>query len=65
MHSTVIRSATKFQIADYIKLDDPKLIAIIKKVDAAGPGASLKDQMAPAAKPATGKPGEWSVDSSI
>ena len=38
---TIVRSSNSFDIAQYIKFDDPKLIALITKVDTDGPGALL------------------------
>ena len=56
------RSSTIFDISEYIKLDDPKLTALISNVDSAGPGASSVAN-APTIQKPVGKPGEWSVDS--
>ncbi|KIM40876.1 hypothetical protein M413DRAFT_445654 [Hebeloma cylindrosporum] len=64
LRPTTVRSSSCFEIAEYIKFDDPKLIALITKVDADGPGASLPQgvQSQQQAKP-IGKPGEWSIQS--
>jgi hypothetical protein len=40
LQETVIRSSTRFDIANYVKLDDSKIMALISNVDKAGPGAS-------------------------
>ena len=40
LRPTVIRSSFSFNIAKYIKFNDPKLVALITKVDTDGPGAS-------------------------
>jgi hypothetical protein len=58
----VIRSSTRFEIANYVKLDDSRLTALITNVDQAGPGASVVETTPIQAKP-VGKPGEWSVAS--
>ena len=51
-----------FDIANYVKLDDPVLKKITCKVDSDGPGAlETADHLKNAAKPIR-KPGEWSVD---
>ena len=62
LQATIIRSSRRFDVADYVKLDDPKLVALIKKVDTAGPGAAVAPAETKKA-PIVGKPGEWSIDS--
>ena len=42
----IIWSSRRFDIADYVKLDDPKLIALIRNVDEAGPGAATTTSVA-------------------
>jgi hypothetical protein len=59
----VIRSSTRFDIATYIKLDDPKLDTLISKVDTAGPGASLDPSLHSIPPTLDGEPGDWSIDS--
>ena len=61
---TIIRSRVRFDIANYIKLDDPILKNLISQVDSGGPGAlttMIPNHQNKATKP-IGKPGEWSVD---
>jgi hypothetical protein len=60
---TVVRSSSSFDITQYIKFDDCKLIALITKVDTDGPGASLTQGAQCQQAKAIGKPGEWSVES--
>jgi len=62
LQETVIRSSTRFDVVQYVKLDDSKLTALISNVDKASPGASVMETTPTRAKPA-GKPGEWSVAS--
>ena len=62
LQATMIQTSQHFDVADYMKLNDPKLVALIKSVDTTGPGAAV----APAETkkvPIVGKPGEWSIDS--
>lgn len=49
-------------MANYVKLDNDKLAALISKVDGAGPGALMMVTPPIQDKP-IGKPGEWSVAS--
>ncbi|KAJ3510406.1 hypothetical protein NLJ89_g4689 [Agrocybe chaxingu] len=58
----VVRSSTRFDIADYVRLNDPKLIAVINNVDKAGPGKSAKPSGLSVPAPPVGKPGQWDVD---
>jgi len=51
-----------FDVADYVKLDDTKLVTPIKNVDTVGPGAAIAPAEAKRAA-IVGKPGEWSIDS--
>jgi hypothetical protein len=60
---TIVRSSNSFDIAQYIKFDDPKLIALITKVNTNGPGASLTQGVQRQQAKPIGKPGEWSVES--
>ena len=60
---TVVRSSTRLDISDYVKLDDPKLKALITKVDSAGPGTSVPAQGAVETLKKAGKPGEWNIES--
>jgi hypothetical protein len=62
LQETVIRSSTRFDIANYVKLNDTKLKSLITKVDTEGPGALAVETVSIQAKP-VGKPGEWSVAS--
>lgn len=62
LQETVFRSSTRFDVANYVKLDDGKLIALVSKVDSVGPGALMLETPLIQAKP-VGKPGEWSVAS--
>ncbi|TFK58643.1 hypothetical protein BDN72DRAFT_906549 [Pluteus cervinus] len=63
LQDLVIRSSVRFDIADYVKLQDPKLIALITNVDTAGPGvASLPRTQAAPVEP-IGKPGQWDPSS--
>ena len=41
LRPTIVRSSLSFDIAQYVKFDDPKLTALITKVEKIGPGASL------------------------
>jgi hypothetical protein len=41
----VVRSTTRFDVADYMKLDDPELKALITRVDSRGPGASIVESV--------------------
>ena len=64
LQETVIWSTTRFDIAEYVKLDDSKLTSLILKVDRAGPGASLAMMETPTAQAKkVGMSGEWSVAS--
>jgi hypothetical protein len=59
----VTRSTTHFAIADYVKLDDRNLKALITNIDSEGPGLSIEMLTAfQVAKP-MGKPGDWDIDS--
>ena len=60
LQENIIRSSTRFNIANYVKLDDDKLTALISNVDMAGPGASATETTSVQATP-VGKPGDWSV----
>ena len=60
LQETVVQSSTWFEIANYVKLDDGKLTALISNVDKAGPGASLMKTTLIQAQP-VGKPGDWNV----
>ena len=62
LQETVTRSSTRFDVADYVKLDDANLIKLISHVDSVGPGALMTEKPPNQAKTA-GKPGEWSVAS--
>lgn len=63
LRPTVIRSSFSFDIAQYIKFDDPKLAALITKVDTDGPGASSTQGVQCQQVEPIGKPGEWNVAS--
>ncbi|KAF8230890.1 hypothetical protein L208DRAFT_1279603, partial [Tricholoma matsutake] len=64
LQEMVVHLTTHFDVADYIKLDDPELKALITKVDSWGPGASIGQSiMANKCDECMGKPGDWSVDS--
>ena len=64
LQERVIRSTTRFDVADYIKLDDPELRALVTKVDSRGPGASIVESVVVnKCDERMGKPGDWSVDS--
>jgi hypothetical protein len=55
---------SRFDVADYVKLDDPELKALITKVDSQGPGALIVESVvADKRDERIGKPGDWSVDS--
>ena len=56
----VSRSSDRFDISTYIKLDDPKLAALITKVDTAGPGVGLEKDSSKSVE-RVGKPGEWDI----
>lgn len=58
----VVRSRVRFDIANYVKLDDPLLKDLISKVDSDGPGALATTTHQNKAANPIGKPGEWSVD---
>jgi hypothetical protein len=62
LQETIVRSSTRFDIANYVKLDDGKLTTLISKVDRAGPGASMTETpqvlTIRVTKPVI-KPGEW------
>jgi hypothetical protein len=62
LQATIIRTSQRFDVADYVKLDDPKLVALIKNVDTVRPGAAVAPVEAKKAA-IVGKPGEWSIDS--
>lgn len=62
LQETVNWSSTQFDIANYVKLDNSKLTALISKVDMAGPGASVMETPSVQAK-LVGRPGEWSMAS--
>ena len=64
LQEITIRSFTRFDIANYVKLNDCKLTDLISNVDMAGPGASATETTSVQAKP-VGKPGEWSVEKFI
>ncbi|KAF8904782.1 hypothetical protein CPB84DRAFT_1823530 [Gymnopilus junonius] len=57
------RSSARFDIAEYIKLDDGKLNALVLNVDTAGPGALLSAQPMTVDEESTGTPGDWSIES--
>ena len=59
----IIRFSRRFDTADYVKLNDPKLIALIKNVDEAGPGAATTTSVASKKAAVARKHGEWSIDS--
>ena len=59
----IIRFSRRFDTTDYVKLNDPKLIALIKNVDEAGPGAATTTSVASKKAAVAGKPGDWSIDS--
>ena len=64
LQERIVRSTTRFDIADYIKLDDPELKALITKIDSRGPGVSnVESVVANRRGEHMGKPGDWSVDS--
>ena len=64
LQERVFRSTTRFDIADYIKLDDPELKVLITKVDSRGPGVSSVESVVASKRDENmGKPGDWSVDS--
>ena len=50
-------------IAEYIKLNDPKLEALITNVDTHGPGASVKELETTQPSKPVGNPGGWSINS--
>ncbi|KAF5362661.1 hypothetical protein D9758_009576 [Tetrapyrgos nigripes] len=61
---TVIRSQIRFNIAEYIKLDDKKLISLLTNVDYLGPGASADSAVmgsTPVSQIPKGKPGAWDI----
>jgi len=62
LQTTIIRSSQRFDTTDYIKPDDPKLVALIKNVDEVGPAAVTTAATTRNAA-VIGKPGEWSIDS--
>ena len=59
LQETVTWSYTWFDIANYVKLDDCKLIALISSAE---PGAMMMEA-GPIQSKLVGKPGEWSVAS--
>jgi hypothetical protein len=63
LRPTVTRSSFSFDIAQYIKFDDPKLAALITKVDTDGPGASSTQGVQCQQVEPIRKPGEWNVAS--
>ncbi|KAF8239534.1 hypothetical protein L208DRAFT_1420684 [Tricholoma matsutake] len=64
LQEMVVCSTTRFDVANYIKLDDPELKALITKVDSWGPGALIDESVvANKCDKRMGKPGDWSVDS--
>ena len=62
LQEMIIRSSTWFDISNYVKLSDSKLMDLISNIDMAGPGASVTENTSVEATP-VGKPGEWSVTS--
>ena len=63
LQERVVRSTTCFDVADYIKLNDPELKALITKVDSQDPGASIVESVvANKCDECMGKPSDWSVD---
>jgi len=63
LQQRTIRQSDRFDIAEYVKLDDPRLVELITNVDTQGPGSSTSHVTSqPARKEPCGKPGEWSVD---
>ena len=62
LSQTVVRSCVRFDIADYIKLDDSMLYNLINNVDSDGPGAAMTTTHQRKVTKPFGKPGEWSVD---
>ena len=65
LKATIIRSSNRFNIAQYVKLNDVKLMDLIKHVDEVGPGAKSARGAPLETQTVVGKPGEWSVDSFI
>ena len=63
LRPTIVRSSFSFDIAQYIKLDDPKLTALITKVDTDGPEASSTQRVQCQQLEPIGKPGEWNIES--
>ncbi|KAF8231501.1 hypothetical protein L208DRAFT_1276946, partial [Tricholoma matsutake] len=64
LQARVVHLTTCFDIADYIKLDDPELKVLITKVDSQGPGVSnVESVVANRRDKHMGKPGDWCVDS--
>ena len=65
LQTSVVRSSVRFDIAKYIKLTNPKLVAMITNVDLLGPGsASISKETSSTTtnQKVTGKPGEWSIE---
>ena len=63
LQERVVRSTTHFDVANYIKLYDPELKALITKVDSQDPGASIVESVvANKRDECMGKPRDWSVD---
>jgi len=64
LQERVVCLTTHFDVANYIKLNDLELKALITKVDSWGPGASIVESIgANKHDKCMGKPGDWSVDS--
>jgi hypothetical protein len=63
LQANVTRSSTRLDIADYVKFEDPKLKALITKVDSLGPGIDIPTSGTTEPTKQVGKPGEWSIDS--
>lgn len=59
----VVRSSFRFDVAEFVRLEDPKLEALITNVDSQGPGASIEVLEATHLDTPLGNPGDWSVDS--
>ena len=59
----VVRSSTRFDIAEYIKLDDEKLKALLLEVDTEGPGAAFPSEPMAVDEEVINTPGDWSIES--
>ncbi|KAF8871936.1 hypothetical protein CPB84DRAFT_1753800 [Gymnopilus junonius] len=63
LQEVTIRSSERFDIGDFVKLNDPRLIALITNVDTQGPGAASAPKTTTTTPKVVGEPGQWDIES--